>query len=277
MDVTGAVLTALCTAYMAMPGAIFMRQDNDYTRPTFKITKRVKQEDGTVVAETDEYTDADIEDMPESEEKAFAIMYRQAAQGSRQWLLDLSACWQVRPLNGGNVTGYFASQGGTIVKGASLVHFFEAVKNSLRRVMADERYRSLLTKNKFMRYHTSAASTAGLVKRAVSECKGMIRLSPASAAAINDAVAAYWDLDMTDRIPKHLVAFTHAYLSSANQLPDNWYQGKAAVAEVSTKLYRKWRAFLDKASELSLNIDAMRDAKTLAELATYVSVDDLTF
>lgn len=277
LDTTGAVYIALCMTYMIMPGAIFMKQ-SDFTKdPFISITARTRATDGTVTAVTTPYAITSIETIPESEEKVFGILLTQALVGARRWLLDLTACWQVRPLKAANVQGYFQSMNGTTVRGAEIVPFFNAVKNSMDTIMENDQYRALLSKNKFMKYHTSSSSTAGLVKRAVQACRSFIAISPVTAASVNSALSRYWDLNEADKIPRNLVAFAHAYLSAAKSLPENWYQGNAARDEIGDGLYLKWRETAKRWIELTQNLDAIREAKDLDSLWRVIAIADRSF
>jgi len=270
-DLTGAIYASMCLTLKTVPGNQLQGQSNALTTPTVSVT--IRNADGTT--STRSYDAGDYETMPEGELKAFTTMFFTALTSARQWLLDLTACYQVRALTATNIQGYFASMNGTAVRGADIIPLLEVSKNQMAKITASDDLRNLLTQNKFMRYHTSASSTAGLVKRAVADCREIITIETKTADLVDEAERYYWDLDKTDQIPTALVAFTHAYLSATGALPGNWYQGERAASSVGLVVYRRWinviRKWIDlvKAAE---GIDATTSIDELSRLTLRIGI-----
>jgi hypothetical protein len=264
-DVTGAVACSLMLALAAAPRSMVIKQANDLREPTF------------LLRENQAFNASNFATMPEGQEKAFAIMFFQAYPSARQWLLDLTACHQVRALNGQNIQGYFMSMNGTYVRGAAMVQILETAKNKIMNIVGDEYLRNQLTKNKFMEYHTAFSSTPGLVVRATEDLKEVIAVSDETQDKLEMALSNYWDSTVIDQIPQSLVAVTHAYLSVMRALPEGWIQGEKAKTNTGILVYRRWLVLITRWSELVKNTDGIERASSIAELVASVPRDSILF
>jgi hypothetical protein len=265
MDVTGAVACSLMLALAAAPRSMVIKQERSPDVPTF------------LIRDMQPFTADNFDAMPESQEKAFAIMFYQAYPSARQWLLDLTACHQVRALTGQNIQGYFMSMNGTYVRGAAITMILETAKNQIMNIVGDEILRLQLTRNKFMEYHTAFSSTPGLVQRATEDLKEVIAVTDDTQDKLDAALANFWDSTAVDQIPQSLVAVTHAYLSVMRSLPEGWIQGEKAKNSTGILVYRRWLVLITRWSELIKNTDAIERAANMAELLASVPRDSILF
>lgn len=264
-DVTGAVSCALMLALMAAPRSVLIKQENAYEEPTF------------TGADNRVFTVSNFGEMPESQEKAFAIMFFQALPSAKQWLLDLTACYQVRALTAQNVQGYFMSMNGTYVRGASVIPILETSKNQIMNIVGDDVLRAQLTRNKFMEYHTAFSSTPGLVTRAAEDLKEVIVVSDETQDKVEFALNHYWDSTAVDNIPQSLVAVTHAYLSVMRSLPEGWVQGEKAKTNTGILVYRRWLSLITRWAEIVRNTEGIDRAANMDELVASVPRDSILF
>lgn len=261
-DITGAVYSSMVLSLSEMPGSMLLRQSNNFSEPTFPLTTR--NEDGS--NDTRNYNMETVKDMPEGPQKAFAMMFVQAIPAARSWLLDLTACHQVRSLTAQNIQGYFQSMNGTNVRGAAIIPILETSKNQIENILGNDSLRSLLGKNKFMEYHTTYSSTPGLVVRAVDDLRELINITDETQDKLDAALSNFWEQSYNDRIPSILVAITHCYLSVMGVLPNNWWQGEKAKNNVGVIIYRRWTAIIKRWADLTKNTDELDNAHDLAEL-----------
>lgn len=189
---------------------------------------------------------------------------------ANQWLVDLVATQQVRGLTAKNIQGYFLSKGNTVVAGKEIKELIWLIATGFPDMMVDVRLRALLTGGDWMKYHTTASSSASLVAKFISSVHGAFpgMVGAASVALVNLAVANPWDKAAQDAVPGRLKGVAHVFLEASNSLPDNWYQGTRAREDMPPNLVASYMAFFKKFLLLSRDIAAINAATDMTTLLT---------
>jgi len=193
-----------------------------------------------------------------------------SVDAARTWLEDISAAEQTRKLTPKNIEGYFMSKGNTKIVGREMTMVVDLFARGLPRLMADIGGRAILMNDAgdWIKYHTSATSTANLVHRSK---EAIIAAFPnmftgATIGAIDAAHAATWDKGLADDIPKMAVAVSYIWLKAAKQLPDDWFQGEkaygsmnAAIAKSFANLFRRYLAIVSDETAINalVNVGAL--------------------
>lgn len=192
---------------------------------------------------------------------------------ARTWILDLTAADQVRRLSPKNIEGYFMSKNGTKIIGRELLTIVDACSRGLAKIMNDQASRAVILQNPsdWVKYHTSATSTAGLVHRVKGIINGIFPgfFAPATVQTIDNANNATWDKALSDLIPRNVVAITYIWLDVAKQLPDDWYQGNAAIALMNPAQARVYRNFFRRYLEISADDAPVQAIQILQNLVAY--------
>lgn len=109
-------------------------------------------------------------------------------------------------------------------------------------------------------YHTTLQSTSGLCKRVLA---GLGDQAPYVFAATEvNQINASSDRVLNHGISDRAIAKVHAYLLAVRQLPENWYQGKKAVAMTDPGVYTGLLEFFRKFSEATSKASAGFQPKT---------------
>lgn len=185
-----------------------------------------------------------------------------------RWIFELCAANQVRALNPDNVHSYFQSQGIDLINGAPILTIINPVSGMIANIVRDNVARGALEMTDWQRYHISATSTPHLVQRAIDFIGASIPgfWAAATIASVTAAIAAPWDKDLADVIPRKAVAATHAILSELRQCPRDWIQGKKAKTAIPASTYAAWLTMAGKLQDLIINNVAINAATTFAQL-----------
>jgi len=179
-----------------------------------------------------------------------------------RWVMDLTACFQVKELNPGNVANYFAGVPKLRVTGRLLVPLFSYTASRFAQIMTDQNARATLTQNVFITYHTSYASTPKLCEEMLNASTAITSaiLSAAQRNAIANAVTNIHDAAACNAIDTKTIACCHAYLAAFGKLPDNWYQGDKAKSAYPATLYAQMRQIWTRYKELTTGGTAVQNA-----------------
>lgn len=187
-----------------------------------------------------------------------------------RWILELVAANQVRRLTNENVVSYFQSINVERVNGATILSLIIPLSSVIGKVVTNDALRAVLSPTDWIRYHTNATSTPILVQRAIEFIGTSIPgfWAPATLNAVTAAIAAPWNKQLSDAIPRKAVAATHAILTALRQCPKEWYQGNKAKTAMPASTYAAWILLAEKIQELTANEATIRAATTFANLAT---------
>lgn len=206
-----------------------------------------------------------FEDGVNPDEFASLIASRDSA---KKWVFDLTACYQVKELNAGNVSNYFSGVPNIKISGRMIVPLLRYTASKYPNLLSDATARGHLSDNVFIKYHTAYASTPRLCKEMMGAATAITNLlfSDADRALVDTADTNYYSSVDADRIPLKVKACCHAYLSAFNRLPDNWYQGDKAKNDYPATLYSQMHSIWKKYKELSTGSEAMAGATDEAAL-----------
>lgn len=168
------------------------------------------------------------------------------------YLLDLSACHQIRELNAGNLAGYFAGINLHQIVGNLIARSLNYFSSKLPMIMKDAELRSIIPDLIFIKYHTSFASTPQLVKKMFDSVPELTAsyVSEETKSLVNIAIENHWDLQAVYKIPLNVVMMTYCFLDVNDALPDNWYQGRRAFESIGSG--QKWKAIFRRIKSLRL-------------------------
>lgn len=192
-----------------------------------------------------------------------------SATNGQGWLIDLVAAHQVKPLKSANIAGYFQSVGRTKVQGKVILDITDYAAQTLPRITASAPLRDMVQRSVWVDYHIAASSTPRLVQEMMNAYTDIAEVifTEDDRDIVEDAVVHIYDLEPCRKIPLRLVAATHAYLVAHKKLPENWFQGERAKADVSGRLYMKYLVIFKRALVISSNTDQIENVHTLKDLA----------
>lgn len=184
------------------------------------------------------------------------------------WLLDLTACHQVKPIKAANVSSFFKMTSRVTINGREIMKVLDFAAVAIPKILDDAALRPHLGDNTFMDYHTSYSSTAGLVASMLSSAPTVthVMFSDATWDAVNASVDDPSDRELNAAIPQSAVVATHAYLVVNGRLPDNWYQGEKAVSSAPASRYNYYRMIFKKIKDISADAEAIDAVRTTAAL-----------
>jgi hypothetical protein len=187
---------------------------------------------------------------------------------SRIWLFELVACWQVRELTASNIQNYFKGKISLAVPGQSVRQIVNYASGKFPNVMQNDHLRVRLSNIKFISYHTNFSATPALCDRMVTALGpySKVLLGDANLKLIGDALQNKHDPSLTYLIPTEVVAMTYAFLQSLRILPENWYMGQKAVAEIAPGKFNGWRSFFTRYNELVSRADLYSDLTSVGDL-----------
>lgn len=191
------------------------------------------------------------------------------------WLLDLTACHQVKPLNARNIANYFRANSRVNISGREILKVVDFAAITIERIMGNEQYVALLEDSKFMTYHTSYSSSAKLAVEMIDSAPGVTHVffSAATRAAIAASAADPSNRALNEAIPEQVILATHAYLSAFGKLPENWFQGDRAKTSLPASKYNVYLAVFRRLRTLSANTEAIEAAGTAAALVGLIGAD----
>lgn len=261
IDTTGVIKSSMIVVLRSIPGLPYPRVGADGEAITMVTTAG----DPATVGSS-----ANVAAIENNANGNFLKQVIAALPAARTWLLDLAAAHQVRALTPKNVEGYFMSKGNTKVIGRDLLQVIDYAARGLPNIMQDEGARNAINyqASDWIKYHTSATSTAGLVHRVKDT---LVAIFPTlfkaeTITAIDAAFNAQWNKELVDRVPKTALAISFIWLREAKQLPEDWFQGTKAYNDFNPATSRSLSNLFKR--YLSLSAD---DSAT----ASVTKIDDL--
>lgn len=266
MDTTGTVKAALIIAMKQADGQP-LRIEGNITDPITFVTSTDARGGDTVGSSNNM-------GMIEANVKGhFLRNVISAIPAARTWLIDLCAANQIRTLTHKNIEGYFMAKNATKINGRELVLVVSLFAKALPKIMADEgaRDRVLHEAGDWLKYHTTATSTAALCAKMMESIRGPFPtlISDATAAFIQEANDNRWDKERADLIPRNVVAITYIWLEVSKQLPDEWFQGNKAISEMNPSVAKMFRTLFKRYLDIAGNTDTIGAIGSIRELQEF--------
>jgi hypothetical protein len=258
----GAVLASLLITLSGLPSNNQVLQIDNTDSVKMKLRPDSENEEAVTLTEENP-SDGDFP----VESSWFGLLLT-ALPKARTWIYELAACHQVSRLSQGNIKNYFASQNGIQVQGKSILPVVNVAASTFPMITENEGLRVLLSDASFLRYHTTATSTPGLLSR-VFENLGEMSSSvfpEGTKEAVDEALKMYWDSSATAKISTRAIGIGHAFLSATGALPENWYQGAKAKDTIMPTLYSGWVAFFKKFAMISVDMKSIEGSEELSSL-----------
>jgi hypothetical protein len=188
------------------------------------------------------------------------------------WLVDLTACHQVKPLKAMNVSNYFRMTSRVTLNGREILKVLDYAAITLPNIMADAELRGTIADNQFMLYHTAYSSSAGLAQEMLDSAPAITHLffTQATRNLINNSAANPHDRVANQAIPQQAILATYAYLEAFGKLPDNWFQGEKAKNNLPASRYNQYKAIFKRLKDLSTDTDRIAEATSIDELVGLV-------
>nr|UNI74148.1 MAG: hypothetical protein [brine shrimp yue-like virus 2]UNI74150.1 MAG: hypothetical protein [brine shrimp yue-like virus 2]UNI74152.1 MAG: hypothetical protein [brine shrimp yue-like virus 2] len=264
IDDKGVASAALLYALFQLNLSDIKVQSNNFSRAQYKGPSATDPATKVV------YDSDNVDAIPNNDHGSWFKKFLVATEPARGWLIDLTACHQIKPLDAANIEHFFAGLNGTKVSANFILLIIRVAAGHLPKVMENPYLRDLVVDSDFIEYHTSAASTAKLAEKVMGEL-GLIRrlfISDRERDIVLEAVEDRWSISAQNAIPMEVRGVTRAYLDALNLLPDNWYQGFKILNAIPLMRYRSWVSFFKKYAAFSSStsmIDSARDMKQLLE------------
>jgi len=191
------------------------------------------------------------------------VAIQQAAIG---WLVDLSACHQVKALSESNVENYFKMLNQPVPASRVLKvvdHLSRACPRLITAIPDESR------DSKFITYHTTVASGLGLVRRYLNSLPPVVLAlwTQAEIKTVTDYLQNPSDIKLASRIPPNLVVHSYIFHDLSGTLPSKWFMGIKEVNVTSVPKINRIRAFYKKMMSLSSAVTDIEGATTMDELA----------
>lgn len=151
-----------------------------------------------------------------------------------RFVISLSQCEQVKPMDKNNVRSFVLSLNRVKIKGSSLVQVVSKYYGLVPSIRGTAEFSAAIQQNRFLRYHCSFSSTAALIQRADRELTslGLTRFTAATMGLVNASANAPWDPALNALIPEAARGVARAYFEAVGFDCGDWYQGDSALADI---------------------------------------------
>nr|UNI74174.1 MAG: hypothetical protein [brine shrimp yue-like virus 5]UNI74176.1 MAG: hypothetical protein [brine shrimp yue-like virus 5]UNI74178.1 MAG: hypothetical protein [brine shrimp yue-like virus 5] len=245
-DTKGAVTVGMLVALYRFPGISVPKQSNDKREMTFKYKKG---NDTTETILVERNADSYGKDATEVWFRSCVTL----AYTARGWIIDLCACYQIKALSSSNIQNYFSSLYNTPCNSGAVLGIIRSAAPLMLPIMETPSLRDLVENSLFVQYHTTAASSAKLIKQFLDENESLEHLftKPGEREIVERAIENRWSMEYQIAVPVELIAVAKAYYDAINVSIPNWYQGKKAESSVPATRYRQWVRFFKRWVELN--------------------------
>jgi len=189
----------------------------------------------------------------------------------RAWLLDLVTCSKVRGLKKKNIRNYFLSAGLKGVGGSWVLKLIESYASFIPVLTDNAEFLTRIRGNKFLSYHTSYSSSAGLMEQFLLPVGSPI-VTDATRNAIMASKEAPWDIDLNTALPTAAIQLTFILMAESGSEIDSWYQGRSARDEMPVSVATRMTAFAKKFYQLQSDVTPIERAANMAELAAAMQI-----
>nr|UNI74172.1 MAG: hypothetical protein [brine shrimp yue-like virus 4] len=259
-DTKGSVLVAFLIA-AARFECLGLPVDGDINAPLkYKYNNKAQIE---IVAAEDA-----LKDVPNDPKGQWFKTTVSSLKRARTWTIELSACHQIKVLKASNIENYFRSLYDTPCSAGTMLTIVKAIAPKFDPIMKDPRLRKYVNNSIFIDYHTTAASSAGIIKRFIDENAKLLPffLLEGERELVVEALRYSWSMEIQSAIPIELIAVAKAYLQANDITINNWYQGMKATSVVPAIRYNQWVKFFKKWIALNSNDSAIEKSTSPEEL-----------
>jgi hypothetical protein len=183
-----------------------------------------------------------------------------------KWIVQLTACYQVHPLQANDVANYFkqfrdflkiTSFNGHEVDGKAVLPYIKFVTSTMKwphsdfskKIVSNDEIRStFLSDSSFVKHHTTFSATAGLCRQLIDGLGSHVvnfKITEQMIEAVDQSLANYWDPVLNREIPVQLIAMAAAYAQFRGMDYGNWIQGKRALSQTRPILVGAWKRMFE--------------------------------
>jgi hypothetical protein len=208
---------------------------------------------------------AAIEEIPAAygvARKHFYSSVLQAYAVAWKWIVQLTACSQVHPLQIKDVANYFnqfpdfkkiTSFNGHEVDCSAILPYVKFTAPGIKwpqsdrahKLVANDEIRAdFLSDSFFVKHHTTFSPTAEICRQLIDGlgCHvGEFEIDEEMIEAVDRSLANYWDRSFHAKIPVKLRAMAAAYAEFQGRDYANWTEGKRALSETNPILIDIWK------------------------------------
>jgi len=182
-----------------------------------------------------------------------------------KWVFDVAACCQTSMLAEKNYANLFNSYGSeTVPWKINEIAEFSSVK--FPKIVGTRGFKEYLLENTFVRYHTQATSTPGLIKMAVESCPFGDFLNDQERVAYNLAYKDFTNIQSARAIPNRALYITSAVLEASSALPPSWYMGSKARGTFPASNYAALVKVMKRGFEVANSTDGIDGITSLDNL-----------
>jgi hypothetical protein len=265
-DATGLVCLAIALQLIEnrdkLPGLSIRADSPD--QPQFNIPAVGNAPEITV-----EFNAAAIEEIPAAygvHQKRFYSSVLQAYPVAWKWIVQLTACYQVHPLQVNDVANYFkqfrdflkiTSFNGHEVNGKAVLPYVKFFTSTMKwphsdfskKIVANDEIRAaFLSDSSYVKHHTTFSATAGLCRQLIDGLGSRVvnfKITEQMIEAVDQSLANYWDPVLNREIPVQLIAMAAAYAQFRGMDYGNWIQGKRALSQTRPILVGAWKRMFE--------------------------------
>lgn len=267
-DLDGAIFFSMCRAYEGLPG-INLPGSDQYMAGAVPLPGALQFSNGyanigaAVVAGANA-VNFDAVNIPDNEQRAYALMCSANVARGYGWLIDLIACYQVKAMKTKHIRSYFMAQDETKVDGSDIHHFILSVKATLPDIANDAVLLASLSQNDFMAYHLGYASTGAICQEMINFLGGLAIqvFSGPSIAAVTASANAPHSRALNALIPNAVRLHGFAYGKALKKDFGDWVQGEKARSRLPASMYNSIFAMYAQISALSDNSAIITAAPT---------------
>lgn len=194
---------------------------------------------------------------------------------ARVWLVDLVNASKKKELTSKNVESYYSSLSRSDVKGASIASLINKVANFLPDMVGDEGFRNELTDNVWTSYQVSRVSTGKLLHeiRHHFVALGIYAGGGEIDNFIIESKDNPHDIELSYRIPKHIVGYASLFFQVAGKDVGKWYQGEKYESDIPAAKVKSIKSIFKKYLELYSNVGNIEGAESVDNLRTTIGDD----
>lgn len=263
-DQTGALIYAIYAKISTLRNAGLTKMTDN----PGELTYRVATPTTTEPARTTDYTDANMHTMASDDTRYFFQTIISLYGTAPGVIINLVAANQIKRLKNSVIGNYFASKGGRGFDTRRISDCIDRITGVLPMIMSNDDLRAKVEETDWVKYHTSASSTAMLCTKAANITGGIFNgiFSAESTTLITEALAAPWNKALADRIPKKVLIWTYYILNAYNVLPNGWVQGTKALDHMVVHDRDVIKNFCDQLAKITKTTVDFKDCRTIEEL-----------
>lgn len=182
------------------------------------------------------------------------------------WMINLISAAKKKPLEDGNVEGFFAMLGHTGTKASAVARLINQITPFFPDSIGDDAFRALLAPGIWTTYRNTRVSSGGIILKLLPDFRnlGITAIGDANETFITASANAPWDAVISLLILDKFKAYACIFLTAAGTPIDNWYQGNKARDDMPAARVRGATAIFKKYLEVKNNTQAIDGITTVA-------------